>query len=268
MQYMQLFLDHESCLETDVHSLENKTYSKRMRTHSIEDMKDNETSGSYLIRKALQIAFRKRQQFQNGNNTYATNPHHWLYRHLLHGYVRYQSPLFFMPDDVHLGHSFGLHFFEPRYRKLIASVLAPHRDSLINGEVITAEQCGGNFPTFIYAHSSPLKPGAIACIVQVRQCTLYPNGTADVLLMPISYARIEKVGTIDDATKLYGAIVHRLSMHESQEIEFPSSAGSPSRQLREYEERNTDEMNNTIQAMLRYFASQTQNQEEDDEEGS
>ena len=264
---LQLFLDYEHSLDTDSYTLEKKPTSKRIRTNSSADMEENKSVGSCLLRKALQIAEPKRQRFYDGYKATTIRLHYWLYCHLLNGYVRYQSPLFFMPDDVRLGNLFGLHFFEPRYRQLIANVMARYPASTKNGSVLTAERCGGTFPTFIYAHNAPLKPGTTACIVQVRQCTIYQNGTADVGLMPISYVRIEAVGTYDQSTNLYGAIASRLSRHDSLGIEFPSRE-SQSRESRQFVEpfpERTDERNeSSIQAMLRFLENRNRPHPGDD----
>ena len=246
----EVFLEQEDALVNDTYAIDEKV-SKRARLNSSEDMESNETYESYLVRKALQIAHRKRQQVNDGEDIETVNQYLWLYVHLLNVYRRYHSPLFFMPDDVRLGSAFNLHFFEPRYRLLIDNVMAPYPLSARNGVAITAESCGGDFPTFIYANKAPLQPGTIVCIVQVRQCTIYPNGTADVCLLPISYARINEIGFAERRTKLYGAIVSRLSMVESREIEAP---------LRDRSRRGQMSMED-FQAMLRYLEHRSQLQE-------
>ena len=103
--------------------------------------------------------------------------------------------------------------------------------------------------------------------MQVRQCTIYQNGTADVGLMPISYVRIEAVGTYDQSTNLYGAIASRLSRHDSLGIEFPSRE-SQSRESRQFVEpfpERTDERNeSSIQAMLRFLENRNRPHPGDD----
>eukprot|EP00580_Thalassiosira_gravida_P019588 CAMPEP_0201660890 /NCGR_PEP_ID=MMETSP0494-20130426/3406_1 /ASSEMBLY_ACC=CAM_ASM_000839 /TAXON_ID=420259 /ORGANISM="Thalassiosira gravida, Strain GMp14c1" /LENGTH=447 /DNA_ID=CAMNT_0048138867 /DNA_START=97 /DNA_END=1440 /DNA_ORIENTATION=+ len=47
-----------------------------------------------------------------------------LYQSILQTHIRYQAPVFIMPSPVRLGETYGLHFFEPRYRILIAEVMA------------------------------------------------------------------------------------------------------------------------------------------------
>jgi hypothetical protein len=147
-----------------------------------------------------------------------------IYRSVLQHHVRYQAPVFYMPSSIRLGDDYGLHFFEPRYRLLIAEVLAPYPVSARRGERIQPlipdiyptngrpirdealkfqllnflEQNESlihqhQMPTFIHAHQSPLRPNTPATIVQIRHCQVSADGRADVLLKPIGYIWIEQL---------------------------------------------------------------------------
>ena len=153
-----------------------------------------------------------------------------LYRFILSNYIKFTSPLFYMPDDIQLGQEFGIHFFEPRYRLLISEVMAPYPDHYRNGEPITPNRNNSNdnddndtddedvdefsYPTFIYAHKSPLKTGSSVVLVEVRQCVIHHNQTADVFLMPKTLARIEHVWERRNSHSLYEARVVKMSQEE------------------------------------------------------
>lgn len=151
--------------------------------------------------------------------------HGELFRYILANYIKYESPLFYMPDNsVVIGQEFGIHFFEPRYRRLIREVMAPYIDTFQGGTYITEENSlVGKPPTFIYAHRSPLKKGNIACVVQVLTCSIHPDGRADVLLRPIHYVRITQVYEQEiPRDHLYFCKTIRLSNHEEEEFETES----------------------------------------------
>lgn len=151
-----------------------------------------------------------------------------LYRYTLSNYIKFTSPLFYMPDDIELGEEFGIHFFEPRYRLLISEVMAPFPAHYRNGDPITPNQNVNNngedddndddfsYPTFIFANKSPLKRGTTVTIVEVRQCVIHHNQTADVFLMPKSLARIQNVRERPNSHKLYEARVVMLSQEECE----------------------------------------------------
>lgn len=116
-----------------------------------------------------------------------------VFRYISSRYLRSTGPVFFMPGIVRLGDPFSLHFFEPRYRLLISEVMAPYHVRFRRGEPICLDSQHRQFPRFIYANHSPLQPTTPACIVEVRQCLIHPNGTADVHLTPTAYIWLERV---------------------------------------------------------------------------
>lgn len=148
--------------------------------------------------------------------------HGELFRYIFRNYILYESPLFYMPDNsIRIGRDFGIHFFEPRYRRLIRQVMAPYPEKFKRGEDITLENgLIGKPPTFIYAHKSPLKRGTVACVVQVTHCSIHQDGRADVALIPIHYVRVTQVYEEEHSRDhLYFCTSTRLTTQESNDIE-------------------------------------------------
>lgn len=149
-----------------------------------------------------------------------------LYQSILQGHMRFQAPVFYMPSDVRLGDAYGLHLFELRYRLLISEVMANFPVSARRGEPISPQIPGlfppnralgqvmdddikgsilglleknepllqnCQLPTFIHAHQAPMRRNVPATIVQVQQCVVQPDGSADVLLKPLAYIWLEEI---------------------------------------------------------------------------
>lgn len=149
-----------------------------------------------------------------------------VYQSIVLGHMRYQAPVFYMPSSVQLGSRYGLHFFEHRYRLLISEVMASFPTRTRRGEQIgpvvlgllppnrsqsgvldddiklsILDLCEKNeslltnhhYPTFIHAHQSPLRRNSPAAIVRVLHCSISPDGSADVLLSPLSYIWLEEI---------------------------------------------------------------------------
>ena len=143
-----------------------------------------------------------------------------IYRRIVDTHVRVTGPVFFMTGHVRLGHTVQLHFFEPRYRLLIHSVMAGWPESARRGEPICANRLG-QWPSFLYAHKAPLSSGAPACLVQVKQCVIYPDGTADVSLLIHAYVRLERVWERRNSGRLYDATGFRMGREEILAEEQP-----------------------------------------------
>ena len=160
-----------------------------------------------------------------------------LYRHILSQYIKFRSPLFYMPDQVEIGREFGIHFFEPRYRLLIAEVMSSFPRDYSQGGTITPllskllynhtnpfERRCSPYPTFIYANNSPLKANSVVTIVEVSHCIIHENHTADVSLQPVQYGRIEEVRERPNSHHLYEAKVVRMDEEESYAFDQESNA--------------------------------------------
>merc|ERR1712183_835803 len=149
-----------------------------------------------------------------------------LYQYLLNRHARFEAPVFFMSSSLRIGDTYGLHLFEPRYRLLIAEVMSSFPVGARSGGQIQPilpgiypQQPNGSLkgmddvkrsilnlleqnisimsnhhlPCFIHAHQSPLRRNTPAAIVQVRQCNIQQDGSADVILEPISYIYLESI---------------------------------------------------------------------------
>ena len=171
----------------------------------------------------LEEACRSFQAHPPQNHTATTSGiYQCIYQSILHRHIRYQAPVFIMPMAIRLGSEYGLHFFEPRYRVLISEVMSSFSVSARRGERIspvlpgsfpnTNNRCSEvsgkikelmaknddilskhHLPTFIHAHQSPLRPNTPVTIVQVRQCRIQPDGSADVFLEPVGYMWLEQI---------------------------------------------------------------------------
>eukprot|EP00304_Pavlova_gyrans_P007770 CAMPEP_0206051176 /NCGR_PEP_ID=MMETSP1466-20131121/30848_1 /ASSEMBLY_ACC=CAM_ASM_001126 /TAXON_ID=44452 /ORGANISM="Pavlova gyrans, Strain CCMP608" /LENGTH=106 /DNA_ID=CAMNT_0053426301 /DNA_START=1 /DNA_END=318 /DNA_ORIENTATION=- len=71
-----------------------------------------------------------------------------------------------MPGHLELGIPNGLHFFEPRYRRLVQTAMA--RDW-----------------RFVFAVSNP-SVGSVAFMCELHNVTVYADGRADVHALPVS----------------------------------------------------------------------------------
>eukprot|EP00979_Chaetoceros_neogracilis_P012469 scaffold3337_cov256-Chaetoceros_neogracile.AAC.3 len=186
---------------------------------SNSDEDNVEPAANYSLQFACQL-----MQNMIRSNTMETRYgiHGELFKYVLSNHIRFSAPVFYMPDDtITRNRPFGLHFFEPRYRRLITEVMAPYPEEFRNGRVISSENGITNPPTFIYGNRSPLKSGQAAMIVQVAQCLINANGSADVFLRPIEHGRIEQVWEqIDHSDHLYIARLIKMRQEEQDEIEL------------------------------------------------
>jgi len=156
-----------------------------------------------------------------------------LFRKLVQN-LRFRSPIFYMPGPVTIGVEFGLHFYEPRYRLLISEVMAPYPVVFRRGDPIQLEGSGHqSYPKFIYANHSPLERGAPAVIVEVRQCLINPNGTADVFLCPTAYIWIEDIRERPNSGALYDARAIRMTEASMAAIERQAAEAEARRMARE-----------------------------------
>lgn len=149
-----------------------------------------------------------------------------LYRTVLNTSIRFQGPIFYMQTYIKLGEPYGLHFFEPRYRRLIAEVMQPYPESFRRGEPIELEE-GQSPPIFIHAHQY-LSLDTPACLVQVLRCGINPNdGRADVYLLPIAYVRMERIWSPPNSGRLYYAQCLRLGHRTTWELDTASQRRGP-----------------------------------------
>lgn len=129
---------------------------------------------------------------QNNRKRPASCPAKVAYRSLVTKHMVVTMPVFYMPSRMRLNQAIGVHFFEPRYRRLIAEVTAGRTGDEQSGGQLTAP-----LPRFVYACTAdPLVAAgrtAEAFVVEVHRCRIYVNGRADVLLCPVKSVRLVKV---------------------------------------------------------------------------
>ena len=101
---------------------------------------------------------------------------------------------------VALGQPYSLHFFEPRYRVLIAEVMKHQPEEAKRGGRIV-----GDSAVFIHANRGPLAPTTPATLVQVLSCEIFDDGRANVVLLPIAYVWLEKLWEQPGTGQLYYA---------------------------------------------------------------
>ncbi|GFH53679.1 hypothetical protein CTEN210_10155 [Chaetoceros tenuissimus] len=139
-----------------------------------------------------------------------------LFRYLLNEGFRFFFPIFYMPDPQLIrGRRIGLHFFEPRYRRLIREVMNRFPANYRQGENLDNVP---RRPRFIYAHRSPLAKNQVALVVEVAKCIIYEDGTADVELDPVEHVHI--IGLYEQGNDhLYIAQAVNMPLEEEDEIE-------------------------------------------------
>lgn len=191
--------------------------------NNISRVTNNFSSGSDLLNESIRV-LKYSDRFGQHEGVISSKFLHQRIFKWVSVYIhsrKVKSPLFYMPGRTQLGGRFALHFFEPRYRTLIAEVMAPLPASARMGKPISAEAR----PTFIYANRSRLSIGTIATIVEVIQCRIYQDGTADVMLEPTGYARIEIVWERPNSGQLWEAEAFKLGRLEIAELSAELSSG-------------------------------------------
>jgi hypothetical protein len=153
--------------------------------------------------------------------------HQWVFRYVVANHLVYRSPVFYVPGTLRLNIEVGLRFFEPRYQLMISEVMSGFPGSARSGEPIVVENVR-DYPSFVYAHKS-LEPKNPACIVQVRQCLIHPNGTADVFLVPLAYVWIDRVVERPASGGLADVRVIRMGKAASTALQYAAASPYTSR---------------------------------------
>jgi hypothetical protein len=141
-----------------------------------------------------------------------------MFQMIVERHLRFTGPVFIMSGVVQLGEGLALHFFEPRYQLLIQRVLEGYPREAKEGNPISANE-QGEYPTFVYSHVAPFTPLTPACLVRVQQCTVHSNGSADVLLIPTAYVKMERLWEDVGTGRLYYAQCLRMSGEEERQME-------------------------------------------------
>lgn len=213
------------------------------------DITDNTTKEEALLKQACDAI----EAYPPRNSASSSGLHQCIYKSIVQNHLRYKGAVFYMPSAIRLGSPYGLHFFEPRYRLLMSEVMAPYPVSARRGERISPmvpslipnnslRQNGDDddikanllnvleqnqsllgkyqLPTFIHAHQSPLRKNTPATIVQVRQCMVSRDGSADVYLEPIAYIWIDQVFERPGTGGLFEARGIRMGKEVSESYEY------------------------------------------------
>ena len=139
-----------------------------------------------------------------------------MYKLVFSRHIKFEAPMFLMPCSVTLGETYGLHLFEPRYRRMIRDLMdaCDNPAAARNGEPIRpgVTPDGMLQPPLIIHFCLPqhLRKGAIAVLVQVLWCRTYEQDTADVQLMPIAWVKLDQIWSRRDQGDLFYAHATRL----------------------------------------------------------
>ena len=91
--------------------------------------------------------------------------------------LRKELPVFFMHTNLQLAKPFGIHFFEPRYRRLIAAAVASTQ--------MTPEKQA----LFLYAKAEP-NEGQVMYLCEAHCVTRYTDGRADLYVLPTARCHV------------------------------------------------------------------------------
>eukprot|EP00980_Cylindrotheca_fusiformis_P006713 scaffold1398_cov116-Cylindrotheca_fusiformis.AAC.30 len=138
-----------------------------------------------------------------------------LYKKIFTSHIRCDYPVFIMPCQLQLGQIYGLHLFEPRYRIMIRELLenCGNPEQACQGEPIEPGVKNGVLQPPLLLHAclgTRLGPGEMACLVQVVYCQTYEHGTADVQLLPVGWAGLDKVWVRPSSGHLFYAKATRM----------------------------------------------------------
>jgi Lon protease-like protein len=116
---------------------------------------------------------------------------------------RIRLPAFCMRTQLLLGQEIRIRLFEDRYKTLIAEVMAGRTGEERNGSAISEPK-----PQFVFFCSNRFKEGSVACLVDIEQCRIHGDGTAQVTVVPTSMVLVESVkkrpnDNLYDASVLY-----------------------------------------------------------------
>jgi len=138
-----------------------------------------------------------------------------MFQMVVERHLHFTGPVFIMSGVVRLGEGIALHFFEPRYRLLVQRVLEGFSPEFRQGAPMDAATA----PTFVYAHTAPFVPTTPAVLVRVQQCTVYPNGSADVVLIPTAYVWLTRLWEAPNTGRLHYAQTLRMPTDEARQLE-------------------------------------------------
>ena len=111
-------------------------------------------------------------------------------------------PVFTLPCSTTLGEELYFRLHEPRYRLLIADVMAGRPSSQRKGLLLSSPR-----PRFLFACKPDPLRSKVACIVEVRKCLIHLDGVADIVIVPISWVLMQDVAERPQSGGLLDATV-------------------------------------------------------------
>ena len=119
-----------------------------------------------------------------------------------HNPVRW--PVLTMPYPATLNEPVSVSLHQPRYRQMIAEVMAGRSNRESNGHTIHKPR-----PRFLFSCKSDTWKTIAACVVELRRCQMYMDGTADIVIIPIKWVLMEHVFIRPDSGGLWEAAIVR-----------------------------------------------------------
>ena len=161
----------------------------------------------------------------------ASTSHFDKYKMTEESVVHTCMPMFFMRSRLQLNRPFQLHFFEPRYRRLIARVMEDVPIRFKSGEPITQPSY---IRRMIYCPANSVNAGSMAFICEVRRCQIANDGQADVELNPVLDCVLERVFVLphDEDVDLHSAKareiggVRAITQRENEQVAGPTGGAS------------------------------------------
>jgi hypothetical protein len=138
-----------------------------------------------------------------------------LYRRIIDEFIRFRAPVFVMSAPLTIGEPFGLHLFELRYQILVAEAMQNQPASARRGGPIDPSRTP---PVFIHAHKLPFRPNTPAVIVRILRCEIYPDGRADVILVPVAPIWLKSIRVRPNSGHLYEATAIRIGKEASERL--------------------------------------------------
>ena len=140
-----------------------------------------------------------------------------LLKQIVAARIWFSGPIFYMNGAYQMGEPIRLHFFEPRYRRLIRDVMANWPPEARSGERI--EPIDGEMPKFVLVDDNVIQTMMPAFLVQVEHCVVYRDGRADVFLVPVEMVELHRFCVLPDSGHLYYGECRRVSKSESEAME-------------------------------------------------
>lgn len=111
-------------------------------------------------------------------------------------------PVFTLSCSISIGEELYFRLHQPRYRLLIADIMADRSSSQRNGSPLSTPR-----PRFLFACKPDPLRSKVACIVEVRKCHIHLDGVADIVVVPISWVLTQDVAERSQSGGLLDATI-------------------------------------------------------------